>query len=49
MVPPIGAAIENKAVEEYWEAWKDDYYIPFNEKSYKQYMEYEFILDKRYV
>lgn len=49
MVPLTHTAIKNKTIEEYLETLQDDCHIIFGEKCYKKYIEYDFILDKRYV
>ena len=49
MIPPTNAGIKYKTVEKYLETRKDDSYVPLSEKSYKQYSEYDFILDKKYI
>lgn len=47
MIPPTHAGIKNKTVEKYLETWKDESDVPLSEKSYKQYLEYDFILVRK--
>lgn len=42
-------ALKIKIIEEYLETWKDNCHIPVSEKSCKLHIEYDFMVDKRYV